>query len=46
MNAPKCLPVVEELLPLADIDSVFLQLSRQPHCLFLDSAMQEKDLGR
>jgi para-aminobenzoate synthetase component 1 len=46
MNTPKCLPVVEELLPLADVESVFLQLSKQPHCLFLDSAMQEKDLGR
>ena len=46
MNPSKCLPVVEELLPLADVESVFLQLSKQPHCLFLDSAMQEKDLGR
>jgi para-aminobenzoate synthetase component I len=46
MNASKCLPVVEELLPLADVESVFLQLSKQPHCLFLDSAMRQDDLGR
>ena len=46
MNAPNCLPVVEELLPTADVESVFLQLSKQPHCLFLDSAMQQDDLGR
>jgi len=46
MNVSKCLPVVEELLPLADVESVFLQLSKQPHCLFLDSAMQQDDLGR
>jgi para-aminobenzoate synthetase component 1 len=46
MNAPKCLPVVEELLPLADVESVFLQLSKQPHCLFLDSAKQQDELGR
>lgn len=46
MNASKCLPVVEELLPLADVESVFLQLSKQPHCLFLDSAKQQDELGR
>jgi para-aminobenzoate synthetase component 1 len=46
MNAPKCLPVVEELLPLADVESVFIQLSKQPHCLFLDSAKQQDELGR
>jgi para-aminobenzoate synthetase component 1 len=46
MNAPKCLPVVEELLPLADVESVFIQLSKQPHCLFLDSAKRQDELGR
>jgi para-aminobenzoate synthetase component 1 len=46
MNVSKCLPVVEELLPLADVESVFLQLSKQPHCLFLDSAKQQDELGR
>jgi len=43
---PSLLPLVEELMPLAEPESVFQRLAGLPHCLFLDSAMQDPVLGR
>jgi len=40
------LPLVEEITPLPCPEEVFIKLSRQPHCLFLDSALRDKRLGR
>ena len=40
------LPLVEELLPVPDATVAFQALSRLPHCLFLDSALREPELGR
>jgi para-aminobenzoate synthetase component 1 len=39
-------PLVKELLPAPDVEAAFLRLSRQPHCLFLDSALRHSSLGR
>lgn len=39
-------PVVEELIPAPDAEQVFLRLSHLPHCLFLDSALRDPNLGR
>ena len=43
---PQALPVVEELTPAPEPDAVFMRLAGRPHCLFLDSAMQDPVLGR
>ncbi len=40
------LPLVVELDEVPDMERAFCHLSNLPHCLFLDSAMQEADLGR
>ena len=40
------LPLVKELHPAPDPVDVFCRLSRRPHCLFLDSALREPELGR
>jgi para-aminobenzoate synthetase component 1 len=39
-------PLVKELSPAPDVEAAFLRLSRQPHCLFLDSALRHPSLGR
>lgn len=39
-------PLVKELSPAPDVEAAFLRLSRQPHCLFLDSALRHSSLGR
>ncbi len=46
IELPDELPVATELLPAPDPESAFLALSAQPHCLFLDSALRQPDLGR
>ncbi len=46
MTMPHPLPVVEELTPLPEPEAVFVRLAGWPHCLFLDSAMQDPMLGR
>jgi para-aminobenzoate synthetase component 1 len=40
------LPLVEELPGTPDPEAAFLSLSRLPHCLFLDSALRDPQLGR
>jgi len=40
------LPLVEELTPVPDPEAVFCRLATRPHCLFLDSALQDPVLGR
>lgn len=40
------LPLVEELCPVPEPESLFLRLCRLPHCLFLDSAVVHPHLGR
>lgn len=40
------LPLVEELCPAPEPESLFLRLCRLPHCLFLDSAVVHPHLGR
>ncbi len=37
---------VEELHPMPDAADVFRRLSALPHCLFLDSARRDRELGR
>lgn len=39
-------PLIAELNPIPDCVQVFKNLSRLPHCLFLDSAMRDGKLGR
>lgn len=39
-------PLVKELSPAPDVEAAFLRLSRQPRCLFLDSALRHSSLGR
>jgi para-aminobenzoate synthetase component 1 len=39
-------PLVEELRPAPDPEDVFVRLSGRPHCLFLDSALRDTELGR
>jgi len=43
---PNALPLVEELTPLPEPEAAFRRLAGRPHCLFLDSAMQDPVLGR
>lgn len=43
---PQALPVVEELTPAPEPEAVFTRFVGRPHCLFLDSAMQDPVLGR
>jgi para-aminobenzoate synthetase component 1 len=38
--------VVRELVPAPEPEAAFLRLSRQRHCLFLDSALPHPSLGR
>ncbi len=40
------LPIVEELHPAPDAEAAFLAMSRYPHCVFLDSARRDDQLGR
>ncbi len=40
------MPLVEELVPAPDPEAIFLSLADKPHCLFLDSALCERRLGR
>ena len=40
------LPVAVELRPAPDVESALVALSRQRHCLFLDSALRDPSLGR
>ena len=46
MSSSTSVPVIKELLPMPDVEAVFLQLSQQRHCLFLDSSLREEQLGR
>ena len=46
MTSSTSAPVIKELLPMPDVEAVFLQLSHQRHCLFLDSSLREEQLGR
>lgn len=39
-------PLLAELRPMPDPESVFLQLASWPRCLFLDSAVRHPELGR
>ena len=39
-------PLVRELVPMPDSEAVFAKLARRPHCLFLDSARRDRQLGR
>jgi para-aminobenzoate synthetase component 1 len=39
-------PLVAELRPMPDPETVFLQLSSWPGCLFLDSALRHAQMGR
>ncbi|HLA83818.1 MAG TPA: aminodeoxychorismate synthase component I [Thermoguttaceae bacterium] len=39
-------PLVEPLTPAPDPADVFIRLARRPHCLFLDSATTDSNLGR
>ena len=39
-------PLVRELVPMPDSEVVFAKLAAQPHCLFLDSARRDPQLGR
>jgi para-aminobenzoate synthetase component I len=39
-------PLVHELIPSPDPVEVFRRFQRLPHCLFLDSALREPELGR
>lgn len=39
-------PLVREIEPAPDPEKVFRQLSDKPHCLFLDSANRDPELGR
>lgn len=39
-------PIVEPLVPAPSPEEVFLRLCGRPHCLFLDSAMEDSRLGR
>lgn len=39
-------PLVEELRPAPDPEDVFVRMADLPHCVFLDSAMRQTELGR
>ncbi len=40
------LPVVQPLPTVPDVEQALQRFSKQPHCLFLDSAMRHAELGR
>ena len=40
------LPLIEELHPAPDPVALFCRLRSRPHCLFLDSALRDPQLGR
>ena len=40
------LPLVRELRPAPDGEAAFVRLASLPHCVFLDSALREPNLGR
>jgi para-aminobenzoate synthetase component 1 len=40
------LPLVTELHPVPDVESALLRLATKPHCLLLDSALRDPQLGR
>ncbi|MEN6406242.1 MAG: aminodeoxychorismate synthase component I [Thermoguttaceae bacterium] len=46
MASSELLPIVEPLEPPPDPETAFLRLARLPHCLFLDSAIKDPQLGR
>lgn len=46
MKTSTSLPLVEELRPAPQPESLFLRLCHLPHCLFLDSAQYHPELGR
>ena len=39
-------PLAHELVPVPEPTDVFRQLERLPHCIFLDSALRDPQLGR
>ena len=39
-------PLAQELVPVPDPVDVFRRLQRLPHCIFLDSALRDPQLGR
>jgi para-aminobenzoate synthetase component 1 len=43
--APRA-PLAHELVPVPDPVDVFCRLQRLPHCIFLDSALRDPQLGR
>jgi para-aminobenzoate synthetase component 1 len=48
-SAPRPAPfcgAIEELAELPDVERVFLALAERPHCIFIDSARQQAELGR
>ena len=45
MNEPT-FPLVQELRPAPDVEAALVRLSRQRHCLLLDSALRDPKLGR
>ena len=46
LEQPPFTPLVRELIPMPDSEAVFTKLASQSHCLFLDSARRDHDLGR
>jgi para-aminobenzoate synthetase component 1 len=46
VNALQSFPLIEELVPAPEPERVFLQVCQLPHCLFLDSALSDPQLGR
>ncbi|MEX2139728.1 MAG: anthranilate synthase component I family protein [Pirellulales bacterium] len=45
IRAPFC-GAVEELRAAPDVERAFIALADQPHCIFFDSARQQRELGR
>ena len=45
MNEPP-FPLAHELRPAPDVEAALVRLSRQKHCLLLDSALRDPKLGR
>ncbi|MBX3413438.1 MAG: anthranilate synthase component I family protein [Pirellulales bacterium] len=45
-SSAQTLPLVEQLLPVPDTESLFRRLWSLPHCVFFDSARRENELGR
>ena len=46
MKSGRRLPLVEELSGPLTAEEAFLRMSGRPHCIFLDSAMADANLGR